>query len=383
MDEIYQKLGARDLWQIRDCKNETSFDVTEAWLHTATNTIEITNITVTDASFKTWLNEEVKGSDNDTQFLLQRLVWLDVDVQERVVHLDHSVRQSLIDRFGLKLADAYFKSSIAGVTAFSTETTERGSRQAYALCHAPKLAAVWSQERFSDWLGRPPTTRSLVFLPNQGRQKAQQFLKSTWTASLYQNPMFPAFMLAIQMGLEIDKAQFGYRGDVQELETSTGHHRFKTRIDSTSQEKPGKSMVPMASGLSGKLASVERNSKTLARILKFMRDTIQKHAEESVRTSDECQWAETMKESCQLLGHHVEVLQERLEMQILDTDFLMKRAQIQVDAVRLPKSCMSNRNSANSKSYSTSSHSKTQKTVLMSPNRPERLPSIVTGTHHL
>lgn len=337
MEEIYEKLGAADLWQISKSANETAFDVTEAWLDHESGKVSIEQSRVDASSFPTWLEAESRQSSNGSQSLLQRLVWLDVDVKGKRLRLANMMRDKLLDQFGLKLAHMYFKTYVTGITSLPAASDQVGERRAFALSHAPKLAALWCQQRFEISVNRPPVTRSIIFMPEEQKKVTRKALESNWHSSLYYNPMFPAFLLAMQLDLDIDKVQEGIKVHVREVERRTGYHKFQSRDDAIRQGELG----PLAADTSGyatKLASVERKGKAVSKILDFMKLQISDYDSPKPKLAvaelaHDPRWSKHITNSCELLLHHIQVLHDRLHMQMVDNEYTLKRVDIQIQAL--------------------------------------------------
>lgn len=336
MDEIFHKLNlASNLWQTQKCRHQKFFEATDIWLHPATGEIEVDSKTVQESNLKTWLTDEVRGSDGDARFLLQRFVWVEIDVTGREIMLDSSIGKTLIKAFKLGLANGYLTSATSGITALPPSTSENGEISTFAFGHAPKMAATWSQEHFTYWLGRPATTRSMIFMSKESIEATQVFLKKSWTASLYHSSMFPVFVLAIQMGVEIGDSQRKDIEKVHRIERSTGFHTFKHRAEGDIITDSGK-LVVFTSGLAAKLASMERNSKVLGMLLEFVANTMDQKssAQKTVENQDEDdKWLHAEKGSRELLSHHISVLRDRLAMLDLETDYLTKRVKMQTESV--------------------------------------------------
>lgn len=337
MEEIYEKLSAADLWQITKSADETAFDVTEAWLNHKSAKISIEQFRIDAPKFPTWLQTETRSSEAGDESLLQRLVWLDVDVKGKRLRLANMMRDKLLDKFGLRLAHMYFKTYVTGITSLPASSDAVGERRAFALSHAPKLAALWCQQRFDPSVHRPPVTRSLIFMPEEQKKLTRKALESKWDVSLYYNPMFPSFLLAMQLEIEIDQVHQGIKVHIREIERRTGYHKFESRDDAILQGDLG----PLAADTSGyatKLASVERKGKAVGAILDFMRMQIcdyesPKSGSATADLAQDLQWKEPTKRSCELLLHHIQVLHDRLHMQLVDTDYTSKRVRIQIKAV--------------------------------------------------
>ncbi|OAA51383.1 hypothetical protein BBO_01330 [Beauveria brongniartii RCEF 3172] len=118
--------------------------------------------------------------------------------------------------------------------------------------------------------------------------------------------MAPALLLAMQLGFEIDLTQSRIKVVVSDIEAKTGYHIFENRVAASAHARLGQ-LAMRASGSATKLASIDRKRASAA--------------------------GPSMRDAQHLLRHHVSILKERLEMQMLDTQYTMKRVDIQINAL--------------------------------------------------
>ncbi|KAK0385987.1 hypothetical protein NLU13_5706 [Sarocladium strictum] len=340
MNDLYQKLGvAVKLWPIEDGPDASSdVEATEAWYNHETGRVNVQDRTVLTSELAGWLQQTSKPSNSGLETLVMRLVWVRVDPEKRHFNVSQSTREVLLKAFGLRLAYDYFQSFVTGVTKLPDEVTSNGLRETYAFSYAPKLAAIWSASH------RPPPfrcstlTQGLVFVRESARssrseqrviQMLRQSLTHRWEPGLISHHLFPAYLIAFLLGIQIDHTQQDIKKKVQSLESRTGYHDFATRQEEAAmgfkQELSAK-----ASGYSTKLASVERKSKTIHQLLTFIsRRLSASEASDCLNPLDACVTAETKA----LLQSQIDALQYRHDGQVLDTQYIVKRVDIQIQAL--------------------------------------------------
>lgn len=343
MNDVYQKLSAVvKLWQVEDAPNASdSIEATEAWYSHETGAVTTQDRHVGPAELAEWLQQTTKATNSGTKTLVMRLVWVRVDPERRYFNISKSTRKALLRSFGLDLAYSYFQSFVTGVTTLPQENTPNGPRQATAFSYAPKLAAIWSSSH------RPPPfrcdtlTQGLVFIRDAAHSPSQppeekviktlrdQF-SSGWDPALVRNAMFPAYLLAMLLGVQIDLTQQVIKQKVQKLEARTGYHDFATRQEEAATGRK-QELSANASGWATKLASMDRKSKTVDQLLKVVLQRLA--AEEQALKAGGCDTDPGWLEGISLLRHQVGVLQYRHEMQALDTRYLVKRVEIQIQAL--------------------------------------------------
>ncbi|KAK5992348.1 hypothetical protein PT974_05752 [Cladobotryum mycophilum] len=328
MDELYEKLGILNLWGDSVSSDQTSFEVTEGWLNHKSGKVKHKNRPVHSDNLTSWLAEESKVVGDETQSLVMRLVWVGVDVKGKKVLLSESVKQVLLQTFGLEKAFSYAQSCITNVSAFSPSQEQPGQR-AYSFCYVPKVASVWSHSRFETQAptDRPFLTQGLVFLQGQERETLSVFMNRPWNASLYGNAMFPAFLFSLLLSAQIHQTEATIKTDVRAIESRTGHHMFASRdVGEAATEEIGQ-LSAQTNGHATKLASVVRKSKMIENLLDFVTRNLQEEdvAQAAARVPQ--------TDGCRFLKNHVDILRDRLAMQTVDTDFTLKRVQIQINAL--------------------------------------------------
>ncbi|KAJ6781759.1 hypothetical protein PWT90_05995 [Aphanocladium album] len=360
MNEIYEKLAFAGQLAASSDEAALEFDesarvceVYEVWSHNESQKIKHGFRMVYSDQISDWLQHGGRPkADPGYDVLLLRLVLVTIrpmgDSKKKIVNVTKEVHSLLLKTFGLRLANDYLKSTITNVTSFPKVVVSPDvDRFCYSFNHAPKLAAIWSQE-YRYTTERTPSRAAIqgvIYMTEDStadgeakekpekhsgkdgltpRQMLRQLLQSPFSASLYSNSMAPALLLAMQLGFEIDATQSRIKNVIRIIEGKTGYHTFKSREPASTQQELGQLAV-QASGSATKLASIDRKSISMQKILQFITKELKK--ENHIQSGSE------VPSAGQLLEHHVAVLEERLEMQMLDTRYTMKRVDIQIDAI--------------------------------------------------
>lgn len=339
MEEIFQNLGQNALWSAESASpSAKSFEATEVWLDTATGEINTIDKTVDEADFDAWHSEESRVKGDKACCLILRFAWLDVDSDKKIVNVSETLQKSLLRKFDLKLAYSYARSFLDGTAALPPVRKPNKHQRAYAFCHVPKLAAIWSHKSFPRPSDRHSVTEGIIFVPTDEKTYLKKILhSSTWDISLWAHPMFPALLFSISLSARIVKGAAPIKAKVKSAEGRTGIHNYKKR-----DEKSSKELSELAADIMGsatKLASMERKSKTVQRLLSFILQMV--HEEDADREKGSSmnygchvtRAAESGPDAASRLKHHVELLKDRLSMQDLDNDYTSKRVQVQIDAV--------------------------------------------------
>jgi hypothetical protein len=328
--------------------------------------------------------------------------------------MSNSTRTALLDNFGLGLAYDYFQSYVTGVTKLPRETTSNGPRDAFAFSYAPKLAAIWSSTVLPPPFRCRTLTQGLILIPSpppppepedhqskEHKSDAQalkeekpeenvdqilrKILSSGWDSEVLCNPVFPAYLIALLLGIQIDLTQQDIKKKVQGLERRTGHHEFKTERE---EMATGLKQVlsAKASGWATKLASAERKSKTIDQLLRMVSNGIDVQKEElGIDAENSNRLPPGMRNTApikamDLLQSNVAVLRYRHDMQVLDTQYIEKRVEIQIQAVSLPPLIPLYSQTDTQHSFSTLSPKTTPSQTTNSPTTCRKPPNSPTAT---
>ncbi|OAQ97109.1 hypothetical protein LLEC1_05838 [Akanthomyces lecanii] len=362
MDEIYKKLAeagqlatsAGNLALEFD-NNARACDTYEVWVHNDSKEVVQRFPRIESTRVRDWLEYGGDSDANPGHTLLLRLVLVTIhtmaSTKKKTVSMAKETHGQLLKAFGLQLANEFLKGTITSVTAFpKVEVAPDADLYCYSFNHAPKLAAIWSQVRCTG-VGpndKQAPTQGVIYMTEENgasdaadhglAEKAapagvrpgdvlRKLLGSPFCADLYSNSMAPALLLALQLGFEIDVTQSRIKTAISEIEGKTGYHIFESRVRAATTPDERGLLAVQASGSATKLASVDRKSASMQKVLQFIVKELDKQGPAEADSP--------ARKAQELLRHHVGVLEERLEMQMLNTRYTMKRVDIQINAAQI------------------------------------------------
>lgn len=131
--------------------------------------------------------------------------------------------------------------------------------------------------------------------------------------------MFPAFLCGLLMSHEVDETQNNTKVVVRCVEVRTGHHNFSSRREQPADSDMGQLSATM-SGFATKLASTSRKIQVARELQRFI-------TQESAGVDGDA--------AAELLKHLAALMDKRLEMQLLDNEFILQRVKIQLNAASI------------------------------------------------
>ncbi|KAF4456906.1 hypothetical protein FALBO_15313 [Fusarium albosuccineum] len=325
MEEIYQKIAEFNPQRPKLSSNVVAFEITELWCNDATGVVDCHHNDAGVPDPSSWLNQPTTrpstSSPTTTESLVLRLVWPQVNLEEHRIDWSKAAQNLILERFGLELAYAYFPSCLAGVSAFPQTVKPDRDEQAYAFCFLPKIAVLWSHSRPRQPSTRRPVTNGILLAKDEQKTLLKQLLTSgsKWQLPTASHAMFPALLVSLMLHGEIEMTQGAIKGRIQEVEARTGYTTFKTKRKHLAAGELGELSAKM-SGDTTRLGSAERKSQTLAKLMEFVQRMVGPGQG-------------TASEGDKIIKNHIQVLQERLAMQIMDREYTLKRAQIQNEAL--------------------------------------------------
>ncbi|PHH87025.1 hypothetical protein CDD83_9406 [Cordyceps sp. RAO-2017] len=333
MEDIYRNLSLLSLWE-SDCSGDTSVEETELWLDEASGRIYVEHGIVDSGGIGRWLAQRSRQSEEQVQSLMLRFVWVDVDAQHKAIRLSGAARDLLLDSLDLKLAYGYSRSLVSGATAFPPRVSDPGvDQRAYSFCYVPKLAALWSHSRRKG-AGLGSVTQCVVFAQDEEKRALKKSLDMQWDISTCKNPMFPSLLISLVLGMQIDLSNNQIKEQLRRVEKRTGHHNFASRHAEEAATQDLGELSEQTSGSAAKLSSTVRKAQTLERLLDWMLKTMD---EDGQRSRSQTQRPDVIlrprSDGADVLRCHVGVLQERRKDQLLDTEYVLKRVQVQTEAL--------------------------------------------------
>ncbi|KAH6891400.1 hypothetical protein B0T10DRAFT_311687 [Thelonectria olida] len=324
MEEIYQKFAELSPIRFDSNPNVLTFDVLEIWRSHSTGLHRVIDRTIEVPSVASWLAEETAKDES----LALRLVWTNLDFNDKIIGLPQSVLSATLAKFGLRLAYGYSLTCVSGVNEFpkTIDAAQDSEHQAYAFSYAPKLASVWSYTRFNDPSSpRKSVTNGIILAAEKQKVFLKGLFHGQWQPKIATHSMFPAFLFTFMLGVEIEKTVAGMKPRIQEIETRTGYQSFQSKRRCAATGLLGELSAEM-SGSASKIASAERKSKTVQKLTDFIwQHSGARPVTAAALGSD--------AEGDKLMLSHTSVLKERLTMQVLDNAYTLKRVQLQIEAL--------------------------------------------------
>ena len=329
MDEIYQKLSDCNPHKPKNDPNVIRLEYTELWRQHPSGNVQCHSDGISVGEVPTWLDKVTRNNNGVQESLMMRIVWTEFNFDQFYLGLPVKTKDELVNKFDLGMAYGYLPSTITGVNAFPKSTKPGAEHETFAFCYLPKLAAIWSHHRFTGPSARQPITYGLILADEPQRKFLQKQLKSKWNATLSQHPMFLAFLFSFMFDLECLKTVNGLKERIRSVETET----WSNRSDDSTLKRAALGeledfFIDMGNAAS-KLASVDRKSKSLEGLLDF----IMKQVGEAKPIAQQPSTANGQVTGDDLIRNHVSVLRNRHVQQGLDTQFTLKRVQVQMEAV--------------------------------------------------
>lgn len=331
MDETYRYLSSHRLWDSANPTKSQSVEAIEIWRSHSSAGLHIQHSHIALQETSQWLAQSLTklGKDGGPYSLLVRLVFAAYNPSDD--GLDH-----LLDHFGLRDARDYAISCIAGIDALpQAEPT----RRTFTLTYHPKLAVIWSHSSPVASTAQDISTSSstaftqgIIFASSEQRTALSDLLQRQWDLQLVYHAMFPAFICGLMMDYEVDITQNKIKVEVRTVEVRTGHHRFASRKENAAAGQMGELSASM-SGLCTKLASTARKIEVAREFQDFMNAQVQATLEQ--RASAPVGNLENRHESIgeDLLDQNIKLMKKRLEMKLLDNQYILERVRIQLAAV--------------------------------------------------
>jgi len=334
MDDLHHHFGNRQVWQKYDVAKCPTINVTEIWGHDESPASCVESRPISSLSLSNWLEEPAnKYIKADPCTRTVRLVWVGED--SATFRHSPSTRelQELLAAWNLQSGYDYALSCYAGVSALPPQ---HGARIFTATYH-PKLAMAWSH----NILEGVPETNMVVFAEGEERKELLLALQSKWSPSFIGHPMFPAFLCSLMLSQELDTTLEDIKTVVRNVEARTGYHRFSTRRQTRPAAGELGSLSAEMSGCAAKLANGTRKLKVVEALNAFML----KHADHGTPTptritptvfmeeADEKTRRPEQHSSAAVLTSHLGLINQRVEMQFVDSAYVQQRVQVQIAAL--------------------------------------------------
>lgn len=329
MDDLYRHFGDSSLWETYDVSWSPNLEVTEVWIddHSSHSPALVENRSVSATDIDSWLEESSSRSFPAGPCTRStRIVWVGRDSETARLSPSANALQRLTNAWKLEDGLNYARSSFAGVSAL---TPQRDTR-VFTVAYHPKLAAAWSYTA--------SCSHVIIFAEGEERAEIRRILKSKWSGASARHAMFPSLWCSLMLAHGLDKTLEDIKAAVREVEARTGHHRFASRHQTQPAAGELGHLSAQMSGCAAKLANGTRKMKVVEAINGFIHQHAASHdsgrpTTPSINfgTEQKGLYATTVHESFSAL--HMELLDQRVQMQAVDTAYVQQRVQIQIAAL--------------------------------------------------
>ena len=331
MHDLYRHYGDRSLWEKYDVSWSPTLEVTEVWVddHDSHSPALVENRTVSSTDIDSWLHEPPHRNFPDGAYTRStRLVWVGKDSETARVGPSTKALERLTDVWDLGDALSYARSCFAGVSALTSQDDTR----VFTVAYHPKLAAVWSQSG--------PGSHAIIFAEGEERVELRRILKSKWSRASARHIMFPALLCSLMLAHELDKTLEDIKAAVREVEARTGHHRFASRHQTQPAAGELGHLSAQMSGCAAKLANGTRKMKVVEAINDFIHQhALQGQVSDPPAKEPSYNFAIQEKKLHAIVAgdpfskSHMDLLDQRVQMQAIDTTYVQQRVQIQIAAL--------------------------------------------------
>ncbi|KAG8428118.1 hypothetical protein J3459_006062 [Metarhizium acridum] len=158
------------------------------------------------------------------------MVWIDVDLSDKVIRQSEKTTSLLVNAFGLKLAYGYARSCVSALQPFRAMSTGRmRSVNHFVSATLPNSSCLGIQTA-KEWGGREATPRRASSLSMKRRRRLGR--KPSWdngVSACTETPCFPRFCWHCVIGGQIDLTTAAIKNDIRGVEKRTGYHKFASR----------------------------------------------------------------------------------------------------------------------------------------------------------
>jgi len=343
MEELYRHFGSSCL-SVEEYSQWSLFETTEIWQDRNSGRLWIQQESFSPQHLPAWRSGKSAKHYPSSEPLSRhvRLVVVGKDPKQSQKEKCLGCLPQIVDDFGLRLAYDYAMSCVTIVTELPHQSKTDCKVYTYTVVYHHKLIAIWSFTRPTASAKPMPTdslptqdcnykpshlTQGIILAGPQERAILKGLLRKQWDPTLSLHAMFPAFLCGLLMSQQVDQMQSYIKEALRRVEVRTGHHIFTGR-----QEQPAMGSLAylsaQMSGFATKLASTTRKIQVTRELQSFMLA----HSQEAAEFGSDADVDATVK----IVEHHVEFMDKRLEMQLLDNGLANERVRIQLNAVILP-----------------------------------------------
>ena len=342
MDLIGYLTSKHQIWeQYRRCST-TKLDVSDIWRASGGSASIVKHNLISDSQIESWLtSNSLRPDDAKDLPRVLRMLWIVHDPLTLRDHISQHHLNDVIKAFDLASASAYSTTVFAGATAILSVLgdTDHHLRR-YSFCTHPKLVVSWSYD------GDSAISSGICFASMEQIAALKQILDLQWY--FHDHEMTMAYACCLLLSREVDESQQEIKQEVRAVEARTGYHRWRRRDDEQAAEGQLARLSANMSGAATKLESVLRKTSIVLHLIDFLIEELERQTQRDATTgiastllTTKPQLVSTPRNTTTLacesrirMKDEALILKSRARMQSLDTDFIRKRIDIQLTAVR-------------------------------------------------
>lgn len=314
------------LWRAEYPSNLDQLCISEIWSDPVDSWRDVHERRIRIEREKEWL-PNISPKDEDGRHVVSRIIWVPCElVPPSEGSAAATILSQLIHSVDLEAAYAVSRTMFAGVTIVPRKDAAISNVRSYALSFHPKLAMIWSFD------SKTGVTQG-VCMAEPSQMPSLQDLFRTYS-SMEGYGKVPVVICASLLSLQIDLTQSKLKNSVREVEQRTGYHQWAGR-----HEQPASGDL---STLSARMSGCETRAASITRKIEVVR-VLTEFALKTSCLSINQRCPPGLKESTVLddgekksFEATVALLQDRLRMQNIDTQFFYRRIQVQIHAVSTP-----------------------------------------------
>ena len=323
MSSFYEFISSQyQVWDSCKFLDTDGIDVSEIWIHHASQKKVTRQRRVPDSDIDFWLNRTSANIDGFESSILLRLVWVKFQHMEKIKHISSEVLDKLRRHFHIELAHKWNWTCFAGSASFSDFQAPNGQLFSYSVCNHPKAATAWSHS--------PSThvTQGIYFAESSQIPKLRELVQSL--GEIASHPMLTALVFGITLSGRVEQEHKRIKESVRSVEARTRFHSWASRNE-TPAEGDHISLSSVTTGAKTRLANLSRKTKLIHELCAFIRENLYAICGEETRVDDSLQLSSA--NAIKLIVEYIGVLKKRTVFQEADIEFFQHRADAQLTSV--------------------------------------------------
>lgn len=311
-----QKYNHNDHWTF---SGRNTVCITETYAHrgddATTHTCQSHELNQRELKYRLEVQSDVGREQAQVTNPSLQIVWIHRLVQARKFDVSEEIFAYLHDHLGHDLARNAGFTALAGV---STVSNKSASLTTGFVNFLPKFSMTWA-------INTQYSRQTIICLVEEPKRRVlEDLFRQAFIQRLCDNPALSTLITSILFSMEIDDVQERVKQDVRQVEVRTGHHDWKSRGEAPALGD----MIGLAARMSGCSTRIESSLRKQRARTDFVR-----------RIMEQCSLISQNSTSSALVKQIEEVqaitkvLDDWARAQLIDTEFVKARVQVQLDAV--------------------------------------------------